>query len=178
MKNNSHAGKPNAGSPRAFRLTRFFSTTSFVGILVVTAGLFWVYRDFTVRHLIDHESRANADLTRAFANVVWDKYRPLVLGSRGRSRDSLLADPALAQLRADYAQLKQLRWGGFAGYDPWFANVNNASLGVLAAYTELAGDFERLFIQQGGDFERFYAQAAVIGALPKAQRHATLRAIP
>jgi predicted aminopeptidase len=84
----------------------------------------------------------------------------------------------LAQLRADYAQMKQQRWVGFAGYDAWFANVNNASLGVLAAYTELAGDFERLFVQQGSDFERFYAQVEVIAALPKAQRHATLRAIP
>ncbi len=84
----------------------------------------------------------------------------------------------LAQLRAEYAQMKQQRWGGFAGYDAWFAQVNNAALGVLAAYNELAGDFERLFVQQGSDFERFYAQAAVIGALPKAQRHATLRAIP
>jgi len=84
----------------------------------------------------------------------------------------------LAQLRADYAQTKQQRWGGFAGYDAWFANVNNASLGVLAAYTDLAGDFERLFVQQGSDFERFYARVAQIGALPKAQRHATLRAIP
>ena len=84
----------------------------------------------------------------------------------------------LAQLRADYAQMKQQRWGGFAGYDAWFANVNNASLGVLAAYTDLVGDFERLFVQQGSDFERFYTQVAVIGALPKAERHATLRAIP
>ena len=41
-----------------------------------------------------------------------------------------------------------------------------------------AADFERLFQQQGRDFERFYAEAARIGALPKAQRHATLRAIP
>jgi predicted aminopeptidase len=84
----------------------------------------------------------------------------------------------LAQLRNEYAQTKQQRWGGFAGYDPWFANVNNASLGVLAAYNELTGDFERLFVQQGSDFERFYARVAQIGALPKAQRHATLRAIP
>jgi predicted aminopeptidase len=84
----------------------------------------------------------------------------------------------LAQLRADHALMKQQRWGGFSGYDPWFANVNNASLGVLAAYTELAGDFERLFVQQGSDFERFYARVAEIGALPKPQRHATLRAIP
>jgi predicted aminopeptidase len=84
----------------------------------------------------------------------------------------------LTQLRADHALLKQQRWGGFAGYDAWFAQVNNASLGVLAAYNELAPDFERLFVQQGSDFERFYARAAAIGALPKAQRHATLRAIP
>jgi predicted aminopeptidase len=81
----------------------------------------------------------------------------------------------LAQLRADYAQTKQQRWGGFAGYDAWFANVNNASLGVLAAYTDLAGDFERLFVQQGSDFERYYAEVARIAALPKVQRHATLR---
>jgi predicted aminopeptidase len=83
----------------------------------------------------------------------------------------------LAQLQTDYATLKQQRWGGFAGYDAWFAHVNNASLGVLAAYTELAGEFERLFEQQGRDFERFYAEVARIAALPRAQRHATLRAI-
>jgi len=70
-------------------------------MLVVTACLFFAYREFTVRQLIDHESRANAHLTRAFANVVWDKYRGFMLGSRGRSREELLADPALARLRAD-----------------------------------------------------------------------------
>src|SRR5262249_42769217 len=86
---------------RTFRLTRFFSTTSFVGILVVTACLFLAYRDFTVRQLIDHESRANADLTHAFANAVWDKYRGFMLGSRGRWREELLGDPALTGLRAD-----------------------------------------------------------------------------
>jgi len=84
----------------------------------------------------------------------------------------------LAQMRAEHAALKQQRWEGFAGYDAWFAQANNASLGLHAAYNELAGDFERLFVQQGRDFERFYAEAARIGALPKLERHATLRAIP
>ena len=97
-----------------------------------------------------------------------------------RSDDAKRAAKAelLAQLRADHALMKQQRWDGFAGYDAWFANVNNASLGVLAAYTDLVGDFERLFAQQGSDFERFYAEVLRIGALPKAERHATLRAIP
>jgi predicted aminopeptidase len=84
----------------------------------------------------------------------------------------------LARMRADYAVLKSERWGGFAGYDPWFATANNASLGVLAAYNELAADFERLFEQQGRDFDRFYAEAARLGVLPKAERHATLRRTP
>jgi predicted aminopeptidase len=84
----------------------------------------------------------------------------------------------LAQMRADYAVMKNTRWDGFAGYDAWFANANNASLGVLAAYNELAGDFERVFEQQGRDFDRFYVEAARLGDLPKAQRHATLRASP
>jgi diguanylate cyclase (GGDEF)-like protein len=84
-----------------FKLLRFFSLTSLVGIAVVTAALIATYRELTVRHLVDHEGRANAALTQAFANVVWDRYRLFVLGSAGRSREALLADPSLATLRAD-----------------------------------------------------------------------------
>ena len=63
-------------------------------------------------------------------------------------RALLLAKAAAMQsFRDRYETLKQ-GWGGFAGYDAWFANANNASLGVLAAYTDLVGDFERLFVQQ------------------------------
>ena len=86
---------------RPFRLTRFFSLTSLVGIVLVTACLIGIYRELTLRHLIEHESRANADLTRAFANTVWRQYRDFVAGSGGRSRAELLADPAQARLRAD-----------------------------------------------------------------------------
>ena len=84
-----------------FRLTRFFSLTSLVGVLAVTACLLWTYRALTERHLVAHESRANADLTRAFSNAVWGNYRGLVLGASGRSREALLADPLLAQLRVE-----------------------------------------------------------------------------
>ena len=107
-----------------------------------------------------------------------DQLQQLYAGPLPDDRKLAAKAELLTQLRADHAQMKQQRWGGFAGYDPWFANVNNASLGVLAAYSELAADFERLFQQQGSDFARFYAEAARIGALPKAQRHATLRGIP
>lgn len=82
----------------------------------------------------------------------------------------------LAALRADYARVKAERWGGYAGYDSWFERANNAAFAIQAAYDELVPQFERLFERQGGDFERFYAEVRRLAALPKAERHATLRA--
>ena len=80
----------------------------------------------------------------------------------------------MQQMRADHAALKTQAWDGFAGYDGWFANANNASLGVLAAYNELVPEFDRLFEREGRDFTRFYAQVQRLASLPKAQRRAEL----
>lgn len=80
----------------------------------------------------------------------------------------------LAAMRAEHRQLKDTRWGGFAGYDRWFDEANNASLGVLAAYFDLVPAFERLFDRAGGDLERFYAEVRTLAALPREQRRATL----
>ena len=82
----------------------------------------------------------------------------------------------LAAMRADYAVLKATRWGGFAGYDGWFARANNAAFGVQAAYHELVPAFERLFHASDGDFERFYAEVQQLAALPKDERRAKLLA--
>lgn len=49
-----------------------------------------------------------------------------------------------AQLQTDYAQLKS-SWGGFAGYDRFFASgVSNAHLGAIATYTELVPLFKNM----------------------------------
>lgn len=80
----------------------------------------------------------------------------------------------MAQLRADYERLKLERWGGYSGYDNWFASVNNASLGVLSAYSELVASFERLFERQGRDFPRFYGEVRRLAALPIQERRAAL----
>ncbi len=82
----------------------------------------------------------------------------------------------LAAMRAEYAALKAGPWGGYSGYDPWFAQANNAYFGVLAAYTELVPQFERLFERQGGDFRRFYAEVKTLAAMPIAERRARLAA--
>ena len=82
-----------------------------------------------------------------------------------------------ATLKAELTEIKATRWGGFSGYDVWFANANNAAFAVQAAYNELVPAFELLFVQQGSDFGRFYAEVKRLAALPKAERRATLQAL-
>ena len=80
----------------------------------------------------------------------------------------------MAELRADYAAMKRERWGGYTGYDGWFARANNASFGVLAAYNELVPAFERLFEREGRDFTRFYSEVKRLAALPADERRKAL----
>jgi predicted aminopeptidase len=80
----------------------------------------------------------------------------------------------MQRLREEYAALRDGPWQGFAGYDPWFARANNASLGMLAAYHELVPQFERLFEREGRDLPRFYAAVRRLADLPKDERRATL----
>ena len=81
------------------------------------------------------------------------------------------------QLRDDHARLKAGPWQGFAGYDAWFAQVNNAALAVQGAYEDLVPAFERLFESEGRDFSRFHAAVVRLAALPVEQRRAALRAL-
>jgi predicted aminopeptidase len=80
----------------------------------------------------------------------------------------------MAQLRVDFEAIKREQWGGFSGYDGWFARANNASFGVLAAYNELVPNFDRLFLREGRDFDRFYAEVKRLAALPRSERRAQL----
>lgn len=85
-----------------------------------------------------------------------------------------LKDKAMRQFRDDYQQLKAA-WGGFAGYDPWVAQANNAALGAQAAYDELVPGFEAVFSREAQDWPRFYDAVRRLGALPKEERRKVLR---
>jgi len=75
-----------------------------------------------------------------------------------------------ASLRADYAQIKAGEWGGYAGYDRWFAEANNASFALLASYNDLVPFFEQLFEAEGRDWSRFYTEVKRLAALPRSSR--------
>jgi predicted aminopeptidase len=83
----------------------------------------------------------------------------------------------LAALRREQAEMKATQWGGFAGYDAYFRDANNATLGVQAAYDGLVPAFDALFEREGRDFSRFYEAAQRLADLPKLEREAALGAL-
>ncbi len=112
------------------------------------------------------------------------QFAALVLGAReelGKLYLSRLAPEAMRerkaamfeQLRRDYAQLKQ-SWGGFAGYDGFFTDINNAQLASFSVYHTLLPAMQRLLAQQGGDIDAFLIEIRRLAALPKSQRDAAL----
>lgn len=80
-------------------------------------------------------------------------------------------------LQADYRTLRA-EWGGFAGYDRWFAQpLTNAHLAAVGAYNDLLPAFRALLARSGGDLPRFYEAARELAALARPERDARLRAL-
>lgn len=84
---------------------------------------------------------------------------------------------AFAALKDSYAAQRQ-DWGGFAGYERWFAQpLGNAHLASVAIYTQQVPAFQILLKQQGDHLPKFYAAVRELAALPKAERNARLAAL-
>ena len=80
-------------------------------------------------------------------------------------------------LRKQYEDLKS-KWGGYSGYDEWFAHdLNNAKLNTVANYYDYVPGFQRLLQSNGADLDKFYAAAERLSKEPQDQRHQTLRAL-
>lgn len=110
---------------------------------------------------------------RALAEIYPDSEEKMPVAGADNAL-SAMKNEAMARFRADYAALK-LRWGGFAGYDKWVANANNAAFGAQAAYDELVPAFEALFEREGRDWPRFYDAVRKLATLEKDARHEALK---
>ena len=78
--------------------------------------------------------------------------------------------------KAQYEQLKT-GWNGYAGYDAWVKNANNASFGALAAYDDGVPQFEALFVQQGGDWVKFFGTVQNLAKMTKEKRATALKVV-
>lgn len=73
-------------------------------------------------------------------------------------------------LQRDYGKLRAT-WGGYAGYDRWFAQQpNNAHVASVALYNQLVPGFQALLAAEGGDLPRFYDRVRDLAALPRDER--------
>src|SRR5471030_1620215 len=78
-----------------------------------------------------------------------------------------------AGLKTDYLKLKD-SWGGYAGYDRWFAEpLTNAHLASVATYNDFLPGFRALLAQQK-TFPSFYAAVRRLDAEPSSEREARL----
>jgi predicted aminopeptidase len=81
----------------------------------------------------------------------------------------------LAELQGDYRALKS-QWGGFAGFDRWFAQkVNNAQIASVAVYTHWVPAFQALLKQQGSDLALFYDAVKALAVLSQYERTSRLK---
>lgn len=82
-----------------------------------------------------------------------------------------------AQLHADYQRLRNEVWGGWPGFDPYFATLeaNNARLLPFALYDQDKDAFRRLFEREGRDWARFFDAVKRLAALPESERRAELQ---
>ncbi len=78
-------------------------------------------------------------------------------------------------MQRDYEKLKA-SWGGFAGYDRWFAQPpNNALLASVAIYTQRVPAFEGLLRENNGDLPKFFAAVKALAKLERGAREAALQ---
>ncbi|GAB3627269.1 aminopeptidase [Pandoraea terrae] len=77
-------------------------------------------------------------------------------------------------MRDDYQQLRA-QWGGYAGFDRWFASdLNNAKIGAFATYNQWVPAFAALLAQEGGDLPSFYRAVKALSKRPESERNAVL----
>jgi predicted aminopeptidase len=76
-------------------------------------------------------------------------------------------------LKAEYQTLK-IGWGGYAGYDHWFAEpMSNAHLASIATYHDFVPAFKQL-LRQEQSFPKFYEAVRALAQLDKDERHRQL----
>ncbi len=90
---------PNLKLKPTFRLIRYFSITSLVGVLVVLVVLVFIYRHFALSALEEHETRNNIALTQVFANTIWRDHASFVQNASIIPTADLPQRPEVAQIR-------------------------------------------------------------------------------
>jgi predicted aminopeptidase len=81
---------------------------------------------------------------------------------------------AIFQAMKEEYQILKAGWGGYAGYDRWFAEpLTNAHLSAIATYNDLVPGFKAM-LEREKSFGRFYAVVRTLSSMDKPARHRQL----
>lgn len=129
----------------------------------------------------DTERIARKARSEQFTRLMLDAREQLATLYRTRLAPAAMAErkqAAFAQLRADYARLRDQSWNGSTGYDAFMAkDLNNASLLPFGLYEGWVPAFAALWSQQSGDWPAFYAAVSRLAEQAPEAREAQLRAL-
>lgn len=94
--------------------------------------------------------------------------------SNAPDAEKLRIKAELFQSLKDEYQVLKTNWGGYAGYDRWFAEpLSNAHLASIATYHDFVPGF-RALLRQEQSLSAFYAAVKRMAAEDKSQRHQQL----
>ncbi|WP_136418777.1 aminopeptidase [Herbaspirillum sp. ST 5-3] len=84
---------------------------------------------------------------------------------------------AIFQALKDEYQVLKASWGGYAGYDRWFAEpLSNAHLSAIATYHDFVPGF-RALMTQTKSMPKFYAAVRALSTLDEEERHRQLASL-
>ncbi|VCU70030.1 hypothetical protein PIGHUM_02097 [Pigmentiphaga humi] len=129
----------------------------------------------TRRQLLEAYGEAGTRAKPAPATPLPEELDPAEI-ARLRERKAAI----IAGLRQRYEALKRDQWGGYGGYDGWFAQpLNNAHFAAIGTYQQWVPALLALARQCGscrdGSLGPFLAQARELARLPHAERQRRLR---
>jgi len=147
-----------------------------------------VVEDAGIRIWLQRQGR-EGEITAYEASMARQKdFAALLRAARGRLARLYASGLPPATMRSDkqreigalkfhYAQLRA-QWGGYAGYDGWFARpLNNAHLAAVATYEDCVPGL-RLTLQATGSLSAFYDKVEATRRLDVKARHAELCGAP
>lgn len=124
----------------------------------------------------DQQFRQRQDAFVALVSGARDRLKQLY--GQGLAESEMRARKVAIQagLRRDYRRLRE-EWGGYDGYDAWFAQgLNNAQLAAVTTYRDHVPAFQRLLAEQGGDMAAFYRACRELSERPAGERGSLLAA--
>jgi predicted aminopeptidase len=134
----------------------------------------WLRQQGRASEIADYD--ASADRQRQFATLLQDaRGRLAKLYSSGLPADQLRSEKQreFGGLKFRYELLRK-NWGGYAGYDNWFArSLNNAHLAAVATYEDCMPGLRRA-LEAAGALPAFYARVEATRELSVQARHAAL----